>query len=89
MRSLYLKAREPAAYAACMSGESGRAVPSQQARTRWKLLLILPYLGLCFPAMYARATPPLWGFPFFYWYQFAWVVLASAIIGLVYRKLRY
>jgi len=51
----------------------------------WLLLLLLPYLGLCFPALYARATPTLGGFPFFYWYQFAWVVLASAILGVVYR----
>jgi len=54
--------------------------------SRWTLLLLLPYLGLCFPQIYARATPALWGFPFFYWYQFAWVILASLIMGLVYRK---
>ena len=66
-----------------------RKEPSAQARTGWKLLLILPYLGLCFPQMYAHAAPVLCGFPFFYWYQFAWVVVASAIMGLVYRKLRY
>ena len=58
------------------------------SRTLWKLLLLLPYLGLCIPAWYARATPTLLGFPFFYWYQFAWVLLAAAIMGLVYRKLR-
>ncbi|NYF81030.1 hypothetical protein HDF17_003350 [Granulicella arctica] len=55
--------------------------------SRWALLLILPYAGLCFPQIYARATPALWGFPFFYWYQFAWVILASLIMGVVYRKL--
>ena len=61
--------------------------PAQKKRmSPWTLLLILPYLGLCFPQFYARATPALWGFPFFYWYQFAWVVLASLIMGLVYRK---
>jgi len=54
----------------------------------WLLLLTLPYLGLCFPAFYARATPTLLGFPFFYWYQFAWVILTSAILGLVYLRLR-
>jgi hypothetical protein len=57
-------------------------------RSRWVLLLILPYLGLCFPRVYARSTPTLWGFPFFYWYQFAWVVAASALLGLVYLKLK-
>lgn len=52
------------------------------------LLLLLPYLALCFPLLYARATPSLWGFPFFYWYQFAWVILTSILLGIVYRKLK-
>ena len=64
-------------------GDRGRA------RTRWKLLLILPYLGLCFPQIYARATPAFFGMPFFYWYQFAWVIITAALLGAVYRKLRY
>ena len=63
--------------------------PTSRSRTGWKLLLIVPFIGLCFPQIYARATPALFGFPFFYWYQFAWVILASAIMGLVYRKLKY
>jgi hypothetical protein len=68
---------------------SESTTPSEKTRTRWKLLLVLPYIGLCFPQMYTRMTPELFGFPFFYWYQFAWVVLASALMGLVYRKLKY
>lgn len=60
----------------------------QRRKSKWLLLLLLPYLGLCFPQLYARATPALWGFPFFYWYQFLWVVLASAILGIVYTKLK-
>lgn len=52
--------------------------------TRWNWLLVLPALGLLFPALYARETPTLFGFPFFYWYQFAWVLLTAAITGLVY-----
>ena len=55
----------------------------------WLLLLVLPYLGLCFPQLYARATPELIGFPFFYWYQFAWVVLASSLMFVVYHKVKY
>ncbi len=63
-------------------------MPAKQSQSAWKLLLLAPYVGLCFPAWYARATPALFGFPFFYWYQFAWVILASLIMALVYRKLR-
>jgi hypothetical protein len=60
----------------------------RQRRSRWALLLVLPYLGLCFPQVYARSTPTLWGFPFFYWYQFAWVIIASALLAMVYQKLK-
>ena len=62
--------------------------PAHQRRrfSPWTLLLVLPYFGLCFPALYARATPALLGFPFFYWYQFAWVILASGIMGVVYFR---
>ena len=61
--------------------------PTQRrSRTRW--LLLLPYLALCFPALYARTTPTLWGVPFFYWYQFAWVLIASGLIFIAYRNHR-
>jgi hypothetical protein len=54
----------------------------------WLILLVLPYLGLCFPGLYARATPTLLGFPFFYWYQFAWVIATSCLLWFVYLKWR-
>jgi hypothetical protein len=69
------------------STPEAKATPPQR-RSRWLLLLALPYVGLCFPQLYARSTPTLWGFPFFYWYQFAWVILASALLGIVHRKLK-
>ncbi len=68
---------------------SEQTTPSNKTRTGWKLLLVLPYLGLCFPQVYARATPELFGFPFFYWYQFAWVILTAGMLGLVYKKVKY
>jgi len=69
-----------------MVPEPAAKVRPTQRKSRGTLLLILPYLGLCFPQIYARSTPTLWGFPFFYWYQFAWVVAASALLGMVYRR---
>ncbi|WP_348268597.1 DUF3311 domain-containing protein [Edaphobacter paludis] len=68
--------------------ERGELKAQPKQRRWWLLLLVLPYLGLCFPQMYARATPALWGFPFFYWYQFAWVIAASALLGVVYWKFK-
>jgi hypothetical protein len=52
------------------------------------VLLAVPYVGLCFPSWYARATPTLLGFPFFYWYQFVWVGITSALLGIVYRQVK-
>ena len=71
-----------------MSNAPDETIKPLQRRSKWLLLLVLPYLGLCFPQLYARAEPTLWGFPFFYWYQFAWVILTSALLGIVYRKLK-
>jgi peptidoglycan/LPS O-acetylase OafA/YrhL len=71
-----------------MESEPTANAKPKRRRSRWVLLLILPYLGLCFPWVYARSVPVLWGFPFFYWYQFAWVIAASALLAIVYRKLK-
>lgn len=56
------------------------------ARSKIFWLLILPYFGLLLVPLYNRHDPVLFGFPFFYWYQLAWVPLASLIIWLVYRS---
>ncbi len=59
------------------------------ARSRWwYVLLLVPYVGLLWVPFYAREDPALWGFPFFYWYQFAWVPLTALLTWIVYRKVR-
>jgi hypothetical protein len=35
--------------------------------------------------VYRHELPSLFGFPFFYWYQFAWVPLTALIIWIVYQ----
>jgi hypothetical protein len=57
-------------------------------RTRWYWLLAIPFLGLAFPAIYARAEPSVFGFPFFYWYQFVWLLVSSGVTALVYARTR-
>jgi Protein of unknown function (DUF3311) len=54
----------------------------------WYVLLVLPFAGLLYPPLYARDSPELFGFPFFYWYQFAWVPAAALLTWIVYRALR-
>ncbi|SDV47772.1 DUF3311 domain-containing protein [Chitinasiproducens palmae] len=55
-------------------------------RPAWiRLLLLLPFIALLWVPFYNDVRPALWGFPFFYWYQFLWVPLTSLIIYIVYR----
>lgn len=62
------------------------AQSAQPRRLPPKLLLLLPpYIALCFPQIYDRATPEIFGFPFFYWYQFLWVILTSTLLGIYHR----
>ncbi|MCJ2136518.1 DUF3311 domain-containing protein [Methylobacterium sp. J-026] len=51
-------------------------------------LLLLPFLGLLWVPFYNQRDPMLFGFPFFYWYQLAWVPLTSLILYVVYRAVR-
>jgi Protein of unknown function (DUF3311) len=51
------------------------------------LLLIAIVLPLLVPT-YARRGPELWGFPFFYWYQLAWVFIAAILVGCAFLLVR-
>ena len=66
------------------SGAERRAREHGGARW-WYLLLVLPFIGLLWVPLYDQKDPELFGFPFFYWYQFAWVIVAAALTILVYR----
>jgi hypothetical protein len=58
--------------------------PKRKSRAAWNWLLILPALGLAFPTIYSRPVPELFGFPFFYWYQIAWILVSALLTALVY-----
>jgi hypothetical protein len=49
-------------------------------------LLLLPFLGLLSVPLYNFHDPTLFGFPFFYWYQLAWVPLTSFLTWIAYRS---
>ncbi|MGE4483059.1 DUF3311 domain-containing protein [Acidocella sp.] len=48
------------------------------------LFLIVFVISLWVPA-FNRVNPTLFGFPFFYWYQMLVVLIASALIWIVYK----
>jgi hypothetical protein len=52
---------------------------------RWAYVLLLaPFIGTLWVSTYATRKPTLFGFPFFYWYQFAWVIAGAGITAFVY-----
>ncbi|HEU5347229.1 MAG TPA: DUF3311 domain-containing protein [Ktedonobacterales bacterium] len=54
------------------------------AKALWYLLLIVPFIATLWVPFYAGRDPELIGIPFFYWYQFLWIIITSLITGLVY-----
>jgi hypothetical protein len=57
-------------------------------RRKWhwlRVLFVLPFIAMCWVSSYNRAEPELFGFPFFYWYQLLWVIIASIIAAVVYK----
>jgi hypothetical protein len=68
--------------------EQAKARPEMDKTTSrrryWNWLLAAPLVLLVYPGFYARTTPELFGFPFFYWYQFAVVIATALLTGAVY-----
>jgi len=61
---------------------------TRRARRRWYWLLLVPYLALLIPQIYTSGGPPLFGIPFFYWYQMSGSVMAAVMTGIVYFATR-
>ena len=83
----------PAGTLCAMTGAGGdrpareRASPARRNRgALW--LLVLPFLALMVPPLYAHVTPRIFGIPFFYWYQAVWLIVTAAITTFVYRLRR-
>ena len=49
------------------------------------VLLVIPIIALMAVPTYAKEDPELFGFPFFFWYQFLWVFLCSGLTYTAYR----
>lgn len=65
------------------------ATPPHRTRNRrtWWLVGTLLAIPIVFPLivpMYAQKEPVLFGFPFYFWYQFLWIPLAAALTTVAY-----
>lgn len=67
-------------------GEDRRPEILAEVESSMWMLLLMPFVGLLWVPFYNFAEPSLFGFPFFYWYQLAWVPISSLLTWLVYRS---
>jgi hypothetical protein len=51
------------------------------------ILVLIPIVALMWVPSYAKATPRLWGFPFFYWYQLMWLFIGASCVISAYLLL--
>jgi len=50
----------------------------------WYLIFLIPCIALLTPPFFNFATPELAGVPFFYWYQFLWLIITAALTVGIY-----
>jgi hypothetical protein len=50
----------------------------------WYVLLLVPFVGMLWVPFYDSLEPRVLGVPYFYWYQFLWILVGAAITGIVY-----
>jgi len=72
--------------AAAGAGDGRRGVAANEGSSRYYWLFLIPFLATFFPWIYNTRDPELFGMPFFYWYQMAWVPLSVLITVFVYQK---
>jgi Protein of unknown function (DUF3311) len=58
---------------------------SPTARVLWILFLLAPFVGALWVPFYNRVDPILFGIPFFYWFQFVWIIVTAIITAVAYR----
>lgn len=60
--------------------------PVRSGLRRW--VLIVPFIAILDVPVYNRLEPALFGLPFFYWYQLAWILIAALLIFSLHRSER-
>lgn len=65
-----------------------QAVPEadeMRSKNWWLLLLLIPFVLLLYPPLYAHRDPEFYRIPFFIWYQFLLVLVSAVLTAFVYR----
>ena len=67
-------------------GTAKRGVPVHDRNHSWYWLFAIPFVFTLLPWIYNKSSPELFGIPFFYWYQMAWVPITVVLTIIVYIK---
>jgi hypothetical protein len=62
--------------------------PHGRATGAWAVVAVLLGLGIVVPLLvplYDSETPTLWGFPFYYWFQFLLIPIVSVMTFVAFR----
>jgi Protein of unknown function (DUF3311) len=54
----------------------------------WYLLLLIPFIAILWVPLYASSEPAVFGIPYFYWYQFLWILISAVLTAIVYFATR-
>ena len=47
-------------------------------------MLVVPFIAILWVPFYASAQPEVFGIPYFYWYQFLWILISATLTAIVY-----
>jgi hypothetical protein len=68
------------------SESPAEAVPAARSdRSPWNWLLLIPIVLSVITPLFNHDSPRLWGFPTFYWLQFAFILVGVATTSVVYQ----
>lgn len=62
------------------------APPARTDRSPWNWLLIVPIVLPLMTPLFNADSPRLFGFPMFYWLQFAFILVGVTTTSVVYQK---
>jgi Protein of unknown function (DUF3311) len=63
------------------------ARPRRSSSGLWVLIVVLLLPPVVLPLwvpLYDKTDPTLWGFPFFYWFQFALILMSAALTSIAF-----
>jgi hypothetical protein len=59
-----------------------------RSRWAWYLLLVVPFVAIVWVPFYVSGEPAFFGIPYFYWYQFVWILISAVLTAIVYFATR-